>query len=185
MGEISRRAVTQAKEAYKEIKMIRWISTGHNTWNVVLYWYLMWYYTQIHSTIFWWWIFILILLPQDIGQIMVKRGNLAMGSDNFLWKVIQSFTFFSTAIPWAEVFLHVFYQGQITSRDECTAMWICIFKSDPTNPSKNYPFLWCMLALDNELVLLAHVSRAEELLIVLAVKQGRLVTIQSSCQRYW
>ena len=41
-----------------------------------------------------------------------------------------------------------------------------------------------MLALDNELMFLAHVSRAEELLIVLAVKQGRLVTIQSSCQRY-
>jgi len=37
-----------------------------------------------------------------------------------------------------------------------------------------------MLALDNELVFLAHVPRTEELLAVLAVKQRRLVTIQSS-----
>merc|ERR1719391_467555 len=36
-----------------------------------------------------------------------------------------------------------------------------------------------MLALDNELVFLAHFPRAEELLVVLAVKQRRLVTIQS------
>ena len=41
-----------------------------------------------------------------------------------------------------------------------------------------------MLALDNELVFLAHVPRAEELLVVLAVKQRCLVTIQSSCHRY-
>merc|ERR1719458_80235 len=38
-----------------------------------------------------------------------------------------------------------------------------------------------ILALDNELVFfLAHVPRAEELLVVLAVKQCCLVTIQSS-----
>ena len=41
-----------------------------------------------------------------------------------------------------------------------------------------------MLALDNELVFLAHVPRAKELLVVLAVKQRCLVTIQSSCHRY-
>jgi len=43
-----------------------------------------------------------------------------------------------------------------------------------------------MLALDNELVLLAHVPRAEELLVVLAVKQRCLVSIQSSLAcRFW
>ena len=50
-----------------------------------------------------------------------------------------------------------------------------------TDPSKiTFPL---MLALDNELVFLAHVPRAEELLVVLAVKQRRLVPIQSICQR--
>ena len=36
------------------------------------------------------------------------------------------------------------------------------------------------LALDDELVFLTHVPRAEELLVVLAVEQGRFVSIQSS-----
>ena len=39
------------------------------------------------------------------------------------------------------------------------------------------------LALDDELVFLAHVPRAEELLVVLAVEQGRFVSIQSSCRQ--
>ena len=39
------------------------------------------------------------------------------------------------------------------------------------------------LALDDELVFLAHVPRAEELLVVLAVEQGRFVSIQGSCRQ--
>ena len=39
------------------------------------------------------------------------------------------------------------------------------------------------LALDYELVFLAHVPRAEKLLVVLAVEQGRFVSIQSSCRQ--
>ena len=39
------------------------------------------------------------------------------------------------------------------------------------------------LALDDELVFLSHVPRAEELLVVLAVEQGRFVSIQSSFKK--
>ena len=39
------------------------------------------------------------------------------------------------------------------------------------------------LTLDKKFVLLAHIQGAQDFLIVLAVKQGRLVSHQSSCKR--